>query len=74
MVVDTPTRVRPSTTTATTQNRVSSMVIMRVSPLVIFETGSARTPCPAPSAAWLTAAATSAAVTEVVSTENSTTS
>ena len=50
------------------------MVMMRVSPLVIFETGSARTPCPAASAARLTASATSAAVTEVVSTENSTTS
>ena len=44
IVVDTPTSVRARTISETTQNRVSSMVMMRESPEVILETGSAWMP------------------------------
>ena len=43
IVVETPTKVSVSTTIETTQNKVVSMLMMRVSAVVIFETGRAET-------------------------------
>ena len=43
IVVETPTKVSVSTTIETTQNTVVSMLMMRVSAVVIFETGRAET-------------------------------
>ena len=70
IVVDTPTRVSARTTSETTQKRVLSMVMMRVSPEVILETGSAWMP------SWeeSTASTTEGMGVEEVSTEYSTTS
>ena len=71
MVVDTPTSVSPRTTAETTQNRVLSIVMIRVSPEVILDTGWAWSrPPPADS----TAATTSSMVVDEVSTDISTTS